>query len=326
VQGTTVFPIQVPEASQQEDSSNNSHPLFRNFSFVGGLEHDKGGAGRGIDMQMHKQSKEVEITVSVEEKHRFASSLTGDDKRLFSDVARSNIEVELAFPTLQQRQFHHRIIAKQVGVLDKKEAAKQLGQSELQSALSTAPSNFEEKQNVAASLSVFNLGHSTRTNETAEEAGLVGVKHAVLHLGFEHECPHGHRFLLSHEQVEALGSIGINLEQQKNNDMESSKNGQKMLHNGETAMSVSTNTMIVGQKSSFKLSANVMGTNLELPDGISCKIVNAGSGEGYALLNTNLPLYMMCPYCSKSSEKRKNSPAFAGNISQLQRIFLVNLS
>ena len=196
---------------------------------------------------------------------------------------------------------------------------------ESQNALPAMQNIFEEKKAVSASVSTSGTAHSTIANETFQEVGSVGVKRALLYLGFEYECPHGHRFLLSQEQVETLGPIGIDSEQHKTKDRESSKSDQKMFQNAETAMPVSTHSIAVGQKSPFKLSANVIGTNMEIPDNIPCKIVNDGSGEGYTLLNTNLPLYMTCPYCSKSPEKRKkNSPTFAGNISQLQRIFLVN--
>ena len=32
-------------------------------------------------------------------------------------------------------------------------------------------------------------------------------KHAIVYVGFEHECPHGHRFLLSLDHLNELGSL-----------------------------------------------------------------------------------------------------------------------
>jgi hypothetical protein len=48
-------------------------------------------------------------------------------------------------------------------------------------------------------------------------------------------------------------------------------------------------------------------------------------GSAFSILNRNLPIYMNCPYCQLSKNK-KDPPKvkFAGTLSQLQRIFLVH--
>jgi hypothetical protein len=48
-------------------------------------------------------------------------------------------------------------------------------------------------------------------------------------------------------------------------------------------------------------------------------------GSVFSMLNRNLPMYMNCPYCQLSKNK-KDPPEvkFAGTVSQLQRIFLVH--
>ncbi|CBI17132.3 unnamed protein product, partial [Vitis vinifera] len=59
--------------------------------------------------------------------------------------------------------------------------------------------------------------------------------------------------------------------------------------------------------------------------GESMQSVNLDDGGGaFSLLNRNLPIYMNCPHCKFSKNKKDLSNVkFAGAISQLQRIFLV---
>lgn len=49
------------------------------------------------------------------------------------------------------------------------------------------------------------------------------------------------------------------------------------------------------------------------------------SGEGLSLLGMNIPIFMQCPHCdgSKSGKEMPEGMVYAGCISQLQRIFLV---
>jgi protein SMG8 len=47
-------------------------------------------------------------------------------------------------------------------------------------------------------------------------------------------------------------------------------------------------------------------------------------GEAFSLMNRNLLIYMHCPHCKSSERKGHQDLKFAGAVSQLQRIFIVN--
>lgn len=351
MQGTGGIPVQAHQPNQQELLPRAPRPFIGTLSFLDVLEQGRVHARSEIDLPAYaqgkaasneKNNKVVEKTVLNERKQAslIGSNVAWDERRLFADVvARNNFDGDSAFPPLQQRQIHQKN-ARPAGAKEKKEATQQSEQLEPQQLLPAVENIYQDKEHVfeernrtTTSVAMTGVPLLTVASERLQEAATVGIKHALIYLGFEHECPRGHRFLLSHEQVEALGSIGLagetlSANQHKPKDTEAdiraSKNHHKLFQGMEHDGVASNLSAAVGQESSLKPLADTMAWNLKVPGSIHCKILNDGSGEGYTLLNMNLPIYMSCPYCSKASEKRKkNSPAFAGNISQLQRIFLV---
>lgn len=190
------------------------------------------------------------------------------------------------------------------------------------------------------------------------------LKHvAAVYIGFEHECPHGHRFLLNPEHLNELGSsyslleeshIASSVEISNRNVVNPSKLGRNGGHGRVHRNSSAMNATAVNKEKNMDKSKEILAngnlylgglmqfsgrgkeqnqTSLtvstlpnfvkELEGGLQSISLDDG-GCAFSMLNRNLPVYMNCPHC-KLSKNKKDPPKnkFAGTISQLQRIFLV---
>lgn len=189
------------------------------------------------------------------------------------------------------------------------------------------------------------------------------LKQVMVYVGFEHECPHGHRFLLNPEHLNELGSsysfleeshIALSTDISDRNVLNPSKLGKNgvrgKVHRNSNLMSASA---VNKEKNIYKSKEIVANGNLnlnrmiqfsgsrkeqnqtshsistlpkvvkELEGGLQSISLDDG-GSAFSLLNRNLPIYMNCPHCRLSKNKRDPPKIkFAGTISQLQRIFLV---
>ncbi|KAJ4825046.1 hypothetical protein Tsubulata_009712 [Turnera subulata] len=178
------------------------------------------------------------------------------------------------------------------------------------------------------------------------------LRQAIVYVGYEHECPHGHRFLLNLDHLNELGTFYSLVEQSQVPPVEASENnlanplnlgrtgGHGKVHrlskpigasasnkprNSEKLKGTGSNVNQHGKDQNQKAadvamyhdSAQTLEANLH-----SIRIDDGGSA--FSLLNRNLPIYMNCPYC-RLSKNKKDEPKiqFAGTVSQLQRIFLV---
>ncbi|KAG6570823.1 hypothetical protein SDJN03_29738, partial [Cucurbita argyrosperma subsp. sororia] len=123
-------------------------------------------------------------------------------------------------------------------------------------------------------------------------------------IGFEHECPHGHRFLLNPDHLKELGSSYAAC-----NVADPLKYGKRGRH-GKARDSVNAANATIPSKSNCirRMIANGIEDN----------------GCGLFMLNRDLPIFMNCPHC-KLSKNGKDPPnvKICGTISQLQRIFMV---
>ncbi|KAH1222234.1 Protein SMG8 [Glycine max] len=189
------------------------------------------------------------------------------------------------------------------------------------------------------------------------------LKHAIVYVGFEHECPCGHRFLLNAEHLTEVGSAYSLSEESHISSMEPAGRNQAF----HTKVSKNASWNQVHRSSNEILSAisnkerDVNKSNQMIPnsdmnsDGLirtsiplkqpnwtsiysNAKPLNLikdfggdlqaismdGDDLAFSMLNQNLPIYMMCPHC-KHSRNNKDTPKvkFASGISQLKRIFLV---
>ncbi|XP_065866235.1 uncharacterized protein [Euphorbia lathyris] len=188
------------------------------------------------------------------------------------------------------------------------------------------------------------------------------LKHAVVYVGFEHECPIGHRFLLSADHINELGSTYSLAEDYQGSHVEPSD--RNLVYPSNLARNSVQHKIHRSSKGTTVVTANKVrnvdkskhtGKNVDLSlDGVMqfsrsgkeqnqmsigdppnqdfVKNLEAGlhsislddGGSSFSMLNRNLPIYMNCPLCRHSqSKKHLQKINYAGNISQLQRIILV---
>lgn len=204
---------------------------------------------------------------------------------------------------------------------------------------------------------IFQIGthlDSMKMNRIQKTRPVTSSKHATVYIGFEHECPHGHRFILTADHLNRLGppyalpvesavaSSLENIDHKGVGPFRGGKNGGhgkgRRLANG---MISTTSRKLRNLEKSNEGSDDAI-SNIEGPAQFSRHPVHAAPGKdletglqplnlndsGYAtsLLDRNLPIYMNCPHCMELKSKNDQTDArFAGTISQLQRIFLVGV-
>ncbi|KAK0604836.1 hypothetical protein LWI29_019993 [Acer saccharum] len=187
------------------------------------------------------------------------------------------------------------------------------------------------------------------------------TKHVTVYVGFEYECPRGHRLILNPDHLSELGSSYSLLEESHTRSSvetldhtltSSSKlaknGGHGKVHqtsNGMTAVnkvrSMDKSKEIVANGSPYRNGliqisrpgkeqnpaalgvATLPNCAKDLEAGFQSISLGDG-GCAFSMLNRNLPIYMKCPHCSATKNK-KDPPKikFASTVSQLQRIFLV---
>ncbi|KAK6936116.1 Nonsense-mediated mRNA decay factor SMG8/SMG9 [Dillenia turbinata] len=152
-----------------------------------------------------------------------------------------------------------------------------------------------------------NSGGNTKVNTS--------LKNVTVYVGFEHECPHGHRFLLTPEHLNELSSLYSNLSSTENQEHEFFGSSKQTGNNSRGKYSRKINGMTFAAANGSK--------HLDNSEGLQAINLDDGGGA-FSLLNRHLPLYMNCPHCRiDKNQKDKTNMKFAGEISQLQRIFLV---
>jgi protein SMG8 len=169
------------------------------------------------------------------------------------------------------------------------------------------------------------------TDSDAVAVGGIGstkTEEFCAYVGFEHECPHGHRFLLSVDHLQSLGPSYTQLPSNVQHSVrESSDVLPKQTKQGRRACpSKEHSTASGGQDASAGFYGESLDTSTPVEqkaaEGLTFMSVSEGSSDGHTLLGLNLPIYMNCPYC-RDSDSKQDGVVFAGCVSQLQRIFLV---
>ncbi|CAO2046964.1 unnamed protein product [Urochloa humidicola] len=183
------------------------------------------------------------------------------------------------------------------------------------------------------------IGNETReTNPPAQQF--------IVYVGFEHECPCGHRFLLSEKHMKEIDSSCLQYQRPYVNKEAENKHAQKLLLNA-SSLTASTVDINNGRKNTKPLESsgrNSQQQSMQLrvdaetsqPSSWLSDLQNDKRGEHYlrsiavddggeafSLMNRNLPIYMHCPHCKMSERKEHQDVKFAGAVSQLQRIFIV---
>lgn len=279
-----------------------------------------------------------------------ATSANADAKKGFTDsTSRVNYGGESAFPPLPEKQEKPVIaIAKplkqQGGGKEKKNRASAVQDDEnaVPFAFSTGDVVKKSQPNlgVAFGTEAESVGSNVRdVSGSGSELNPNSVtKHVRLFIGFEYECPHGHRFLLSDNQPERLTpssapsssktGAGPSAKLKKHDRIELRVKDSSSLtgsQHSEATVKETTGGSSVGPPQNFPPKWTQKG--MKIPDKMQYWSVQDGHGDGLSLLNSNLPIYMHCPYCKTSGEDSNSNKTvtFGGTISQLQRVFVVRL-
>ncbi|XP_059626915.1 uncharacterized protein LOC132269672 isoform X2 [Cornus florida] len=386
----TIFPEQQkhpncsPAGSVQQDSVNgsNTDPKVESTATA---DIKKVGAS-----PLYRE--EVQSVFEVERKLP-SENIKSDDKKIsfgrgfpnftmrkpFSEVVAGLAGADSGFPPLQSRK--QPSLGSEKGI--KQSNARQRGVEEVHEVSvhqgSQKPEDFSAVQQTVDGNGI-DVNDSTGSNPILQIGSNVipvnlnsgekikpnnSLKHVTVYLGFEHECSHGHRFILSPEHLRELGSpysvpeeshTSSSVENSDNKVADSSKLGKNGRHgkahrhsNGMISASISKvkqldkskeiaangnlclDGMIHSSRPGKEQNQTSSGMSL-LSDSLkdleaSLQSVTLDDGGGaFSLLNRNLPIYMNCPYCRISKNKDTPKIKFAGTISQLQRIFLVTPS
>ncbi|KAL8501309.1 hypothetical protein ACS0TY_020742 [Phlomoides rotata] len=187
------------------------------------------------------------------------------------------------------------------------------------------------------------------------------AKFATIYVGFEHECPRGHRFILTLDHLTDLGSSYSEAEEtfvplllEKSDKRQDHAKLGKVGGNGRTRrqsngvnmgggsgkaknLNKSKEKVANGNLSSYKSMQSTrqgkyQNVRTEVTDFVEeldsdLKSTADYHGGAFPLLNRSLPIYMNCPHCRESRTKNSTSNVkYASTTSQLQRIFVVTPS
>lgn len=295
-------------------------------------------------------------------------------KKPFAEVVAGSAATDSGFPPLQQRKQPLPVLGKSL----KKDKAKYPSIERIHASLDQGPQKGDEVSSVKQTLTLVSSNGSSNgrpflqigsnvvpvqvgSNEKVKQEP--GLKYVTVYVGFEHECPHGHRFLLSPEHLNQLGPPYALLEEShlpslaetSEHILADSSNlikngGRGKIHlnpNAVTAMRT-TNKVRNRDKSKDVPNNNLRGFgqtpfsmhdknhNQKFPSmssyPLSVKDIESDfhsisledGGSAFSMLNRDLPVYMTCPHC-KSAKNKKDPPdaKFSSSISQLHRIFMV---
>lgn len=307
-------------------------------------------------------------TVGKGQQRKIVEKIPGDDlksnsgrgfpviemKKAFAEVvAKSNSTADSAFPPLQQKRQPPASLEKVVKQRSGKERKDQvvhlngeLSSTVLNSETTTEqslqnPEIVSQRENQAVLLIGCNT-ISTTVNNVQRPQRSIRMKRVVVYVGFEHECSHGHRFLLSLDHIEKLGGsysdsmscVGSKkTPNQPALTIKKGKQGHKRLQLPDVQNIVETRAKpangtreLIFNQNNQPISQFPKLSNMEMKceGDLQHAIHNEGEGPGFSLLNMDLPIYMNCPHCKTSARsKKKHNLKFASTVSQLQRIFLV---
>ncbi|GLT81730.1 hypothetical protein SLE2022_001650 [Rubroshorea leprosula] len=292
-------------------------------------------------------------------------------KKPFAEVVAGSATLDSGFPPLQQRKQPSSVSGKGMKknkasdqTIERTQAAidrKSTGISSVKKTLNVISSNGGTSSDPFLQIGSNVVPIQVSSNEKVKLNP--GLKNVIVYVGFEHECPRGHRFLLNPEHLNQLGSpYSLVEESQIPHSAETSEHtladssnlikngGRGKIHQKPNGVAAVTAVNKVRNKDKPK---EVPNGNLH-KDGqtpfsmhdknhnqkflsmagypVSVKDIEASfhsvslddGGCAFSMLNRNLPVYMNCPHC-KSAKSRKDPPEvkFASSISQLQRIFMV---
>lgn len=274
-------------------------------------------------------------------------------KKPFSEVVAGTTSKDTEFPALQQtrppKPGGRKDEQRQMNIVDQTNgrghvAVSQGSVAETESAKASrnkSSENADGKPFLQIGSNIVPVIAGNETRETSQP-----VQQFVVYIGFEHECPYGHRFLLSEKHMKEIESSCLQYQRPHLNKEAEVKHAQKLLQNasGLIASAVDINSARKNSKPLESSGRNSQQQSLQLridaetsqpspwlSDPQNAKrwehyfrsVTIDDGGEAFSLMNRNLPIYMRCPHCKVSERKEHQDVKFAGVVSQLQRIFIV---
>ncbi|KAK9124117.1 hypothetical protein Sjap_013719 [Stephania japonica] len=290
-------------------------------------------------------------------------------RRPFAEVVAGSIASDAAFPPLQQKKLPSAGLEKTTAKRPPLDGSNELGRTSIEYQGSQKPEDVSStvERSPITDANIYENGNPflhigsnlVPVNKTAggKIKSVTSVKHSAIYVGFEHECPYGHRFLLTSKHLNGLGSLYSIPEESRTHLDCSDRKLTKSLHASDShekvqqlsrggavsvnkvrASSEEKQTMVManqyrdgslssGTESTQTMSSSGFPSNSkavrDLDDGLQRATVD-DSGCAFSLLNRNIPIYMRCPHCRVSRGKvDQQKIKFASSVSQLQRIFLV---
>ncbi|XP_050368048.1 uncharacterized protein LOC126786307 [Argentina anserina] len=335
------------------------------------------GMNLKLDTKADVQFQSKELQSRVEGHRKPAEDVVSDDNRIsfgkglpnftmrkpFSEVVAGTAATYSGFPPIQLRNFFSSSLdksSKQIRSRDQN--VEQTSDKETQKSKDNLP-----VQGTAGGISSTDADPFLQIGSNVVPMNLNSIdsskqnpsfKHVTMYVGFEHECPHGHRFLLNPEHLLELGpSYQLPEECQKVKSdyirADSSKSSRNGFHGKAHRNANRITTTGTNRERNANRSKDIVTNGIPNSDGM---IQNSGPGKeqnqtisvsavpnfskhdersfqsvnfdddgfAFSMLNRNLPIYMNCPLCRVSKNKQDPPNAkFSGTISQLQRIFMV---
>lgn len=287
-------------------------------------------------------------------------------RKAFSEVVAGSTAANSGFPPLQSNKQimsnPDRSIKQKSARDGEREKVNEISDEPVSEKVAVIPDIHEVKNDsitvsndVTKGNQIFQIGthlDSMKINRIEKIRPITSSKHATVYIGFEHECPRGHRFILTADHLNNLGSpyvlpvesvVSSSLENIDHKGVGPSRGGKNGGHGKGRRLAneiVPTSSRKVRNLEKSNEGLDDGNSNIEGPAQLSRHPVHAASGEdlatglqslnlddsGYAtsLLDRSLPIYMNCPHCMDLKSKNDQADVrFAGTISQLQRIFLV---
>ncbi|XP_062105153.1 uncharacterized protein LOC133816861 [Humulus lupulus] len=329
-----------------------------------------------VQSVVENQRKPSESTILDEKKISFGRGLPNFTMRkAFSEVVAGSAAGDSGFPPLEQRKqqssrLDRTVKQSRTGDLSAEHIAVNQGPQMSEGPSSALDASNEINNNGSTMgdpyLRIGSYVVPVNRNSGERIKKNLSVKHVTAYVGFEHECPHGHRFLLNPEHLNDLGTL-YQLEESQIPSVETSyqspRNPSKLSNNGlrgkvhpasnrnnatstrkgrnmDKSKEQATNgypnldkqaQLIVSEKEQKQnhMSFGVSTVHDFVKDvrGSLDSINIDEDGHAFSMLNRNLPIYMNCPHCRLSKNNEEQSKVkFAGRISQLQRIFVVTPS
>ncbi|XP_039134391.1 uncharacterized protein LOC120271782 [Dioscorea cayenensis subsp. rotundata] len=266
-------------------------------------------------------------------------------KKPFAEVVAGTNAINLTLPVLQQRKqpkasSEKGVIQKSTGdqpdnqarIVDDRQGSQRadpkIGQESIERIGTNSNMNGDPFLQIGSNIVPVNLsaGMKIKPNDY--------LKQVIVYIGWEHECSHGHRFLLSPKHLNELETQHDTSEKSHSSTEDSERNfiKSKNMSTEEVFPNLSgidgVNIVRTANKSieptvNYSQQRDTSADTLEDNEGDILHVRHDDGQAAYSLLNQNLPIYMNCPHCRNSNEDCSQKTKFTSTLSQLQRIFVV---